>query len=218
LALLGVVELLLVSLPVMSAASPPEAVQPSGISGRVLTGNGFGLSGVVITLKPSNGPEGMADEGKRVQTEQATLINRGGRFVPDVLVVSVGTTASLRSGDGIFHLAQLSHAGQWSTRLGLPANGLEQRFTFPGPPGIVALSDWTSPSGETSYIVVVEDRHFGVSDGQGRFTIEGVVPGTYTLLAWHKDLGLRTFGVTITSAKDTEVEFVLQRPRIAATD
>jgi hypothetical protein len=173
---------------------------------------------VVITLEPSDGSEEVANAVKRVQTEHATILNQGGRFVPDILVVSVGTTASLRSGDGIFHLAQLSHAGKWSTRLALPANGLEHRFIFPGPPGVVALKDLASAAGETTYIVVVDDRYFGVSDSQGRFTIGDVAPGSYSLRAWHKDLGLRTFGVTITRAKGTGVEFVLQGPRVAAME
>jgi hypothetical protein len=214
---LGLTGLLLACYPAVSAALPFVSDQPSSISGTVLAGSGIGLGGVVITLEPLDVSEEVVNEVKRVQTEQATVINQGGRFVPDIVVVSVGTTASLRSGDGMFHGAQLSHAGKWSTRLALPANGLEHRFTVPGPPGIVALRDWTNPAGETTHIIVVENRHFGVSDSQGRFIIGGIAPGTYTLRAWHKDLGLRTFGVTIAGAKETKVEFVFQGPKIAAS-
>ena len=40
-----------------------------------------------------------------------------------------------------------------------------------------------------SHIGVVEHPWFAISDGQGRFSIEGVPPGTYEVTAWHETLG-----------------------------
>lgn len=194
----------------LSAASPPGGGLVNSISGMALSGNGHGLSDVVVTLEPSNRLKAGRIPVKRVQTEQATLLNRGGRFVPETLVVTIGTTASFRSWDGLTHEAKLSMAGREFARLGLPANGLDVRYTFRAP-GLVTLTDERNPHVEPAHIVVVEHHYFSISDTQGRFTIYGVAPGTYTFRAWHKALGSRTLTVTVDEAEETRVKFALDQ-------
>lgn len=193
---------------VLSAAISPENGRLSSVNGTALSINGDGLSGVVITLELADGSEAGGTPGKRIQTEQATLLNRGGRFVPEILVVTIGTTASFRSLDGLTHEAKLSMAGRELAHLGLPANGLDVRYTFTVP-GLVTLADERNPHAEPAHIVVVEHHYFGISDTHGRFTIYGVAPGTYTFRAWHKELGSRTLTVTVDEAEETRVKFAL---------
>lgn len=197
----------------LSAASPPEDELVNSISGMALSANGHGLSDVVVTLDPSDRLKAGRIPVKRVQTEQATLLNRWGRFVPDTLVVTVGTTASFRSWDGLVHEPKLSMAGRKLAHLGLPANGLDVRYTFTVP-GLVTLTDERNPHVEPAHIVVVEHNYFGISDAQGRFTIYGVAPGTYSLRAWHKDLGGRSATVTVDGSKEMRVELSLQHANI----
>lgn len=206
--------LLFASRPTALAATTPEQGQASTIIGTALSGNGEGLGQVVVTLEPVDRSKEAGVQVWRVQTEQATLINRGGPFTPGILVASVGTTASFRSADGLFHTAQLSSTGRLLTQLALPANGLDARYTFTAP-GVVTLSDERHPEADPAYIVVVENRYFDISDGQGRFTIAGVPAGTYTLQAWHKDRGSRTFIVTFAEANERKVEFILEEPKLA---
>lgn len=193
---------------VLSAAISPENGRLSSVNGTALSINGHGLSDVVVTLDPSDRLETRIPL-KRVQTEQATLLNRGGRFVPNILVVTVGTTASFRSWDSLAHEAKLSMAGGELAHLGLPANGLDVRYTFTVP-GLVTLADERNPHVESAHIVVVEQHHyFDISDTQGRFAIYGVEPGTYTLRAWHKELGSRTLIVAVDEAEEARVKFAL---------
>jgi len=38
-----------------------------------------------------------------------------------------------------------------------------------------------------AFILVFAHRFFSVTDGQGRYRIDRVPPGTYTVAAWHEE-------------------------------
>ena len=40
-----------------------------------------------------------------------------------------------------------------------------------------------------NWLYVVDHPYFGITDQDGRFTLDQVPPGPYTLLAWHPILG-----------------------------
>lgn len=212
-AIFGAAALLLVSWPAAPFASTEakgHAGRSGSVNGTVLSAYGEGLGGVVITLEPFGRLREAGDDvTPRVQTEQATLLNRGGRFTPELLVVTVGTTASFRSWDGLFHTAHLFIEGRELDHLPLPANGLDARYTFTAP-GIITLRDERAPEQEPAHIVVLQHRNFAVSDHQGRFTVDALAPGRYRLRCWHKALREdREFLVTAKSGKAVTVELLL---------
>ncbi len=214
--IVGLCGLLLAYSPATSfGATAPEGGQASTISGTVLSENGAGLREVVITLEPVSGSRDARQVTQSGETEEAMVINQGGRFVPDLLVISVGTPVTFRSSDGIFHTAEISDAGRLLTHLALPADGRKFEYVFTEP-GVIAVKDWMNPRRDIAHIVVSENRYFDISNGQGWFSISGVPAGTYTLRAWHKDLGSRTFTFTVslTDAKETRVKLVLQEPKL----
>jgi Carboxypeptidase regulatory-like domain len=53
-------------------------------------------------------------------------------------------------------------------------------------------------------------------DGAGNFTLKDVPPGTYTVVAWHKTAGTFLKTVTVSDARDSEVNFTL--PYVEPTD
>jgi plastocyanin len=193
----------------------------SGIAGIVTTERGHGLPDVVITLEPVSGSSEAADgtrprEASGADTGRRPLvINQGGRFAPDLLVVPVGTTVAFRSSDGLFHTAELSDGGKLLAHLGLPADGRDFAYTFTAP-SIVTVKDWMNPHRDLAYIVVTEGPHFAVSNGQGHFAIRNVPPGSYTLRAWHRELGSRTstFRVQLVAGADAQVKLALQEPKL----
>jgi len=214
----GLAGLLLVFGPAsLSASTAPEKASASSISGNALAENGAGLQGVVITLESLTGSTDAGSITHPAEAEGATVINQGGRFTPDLLVVTVGTTVSFRSSDGLFHTAELSDAEILRSHLALPADGRRFEYTFTEP-GVIAVKDWMNPRRDVAYIVVAENRYFDVSNGHGRFAISGITAGTYTLRAWHKDLGSRTFtfAVKLIDAKETRVTLVLQEPKLVS--
>ena len=218
LVIVGFSGLLLAVTPTDSPAADEQRIGwESSISGTALAENGAGLQGVVITVEPLTGFTDAGSVTHPAEAEGSMVINQGGHFIPDLLVVSVGTTVNFRSSDGLFHTAELSDAGSLLAHLALPADGRKFEYTFTTP-GVTAVKDWMNPRRDVAYIVVAENRHFDVSNGQGRFAISGVPAGTYTLRAWHKDLGSRTFtfAVKLIDAKETKVKFVLQEPKLVS--
>ncbi len=215
---LGFAGLLLASRPAISfAASTEQQGQVSSINGTAVAENGAGLQGVVITLEPLTGFTEAGSVAHPAEAEGSTVINQGGHFIPDLLVVSVGTRVNFRSSDGLFHTAELSDAGRLLAHLALPADGRKFEYTCAAP-GVIAIKDWMNPQRDVAYIVVAENRHFDVSNGQGRFAISGIPAGIYTLRAWHKDLGSRTFtfDVKLIDAKETKFKFVFQEPKLVS--
>ena len=43
-----------------------------------------------------------------------------------------------------------------------------------------------------AYVGVLEHPYFAVTDKDGKFTLKGLPPGTYTIEAWHEKLGTQT--------------------------
>ena len=53
------------------------------------------------------------------------------------------------------------------------------------------------------YVNVSKHPFFAVTDADGKFTITGLPPGTYTLAALHEKMGEKTIQMTV-SAKDNK--------------
>jgi len=54
-----------------------------------------------------------------------------------------------------------------------------------------------------SYIAVSNNPYFAVTGGDGSYTIKGLPPGSYTLVAWHEKYGKKESPVTV-AAKDSK--------------
>jgi hypothetical protein len=59
-----------------------------------------------------------------------------------------------------------------------------------------------------SYVGVMANPYFAISDADGAFTIKNLPPGTYTIEAWHEKFGRRTAKVTIGDKQAQTVAFV----------
>lgn len=210
----GLAALLLLGGPSVSDATEVEAGRGTGIAGLALTETWTGLQEVVVTLEPSGEFREETRATERDQVAETTLINRGGLFIPDLLVVPGGAQVTVRSGDRQFHTAELTSAGRLLSHLALLADGPDFTFTVTTP-GVIAVRDWMNPERAPAYIVVRETRYFDVSDGLGRFAIRDIPAGTYTLRAWHKDLGSLAFAVTVADGIETRVALSFATPKIA---
>jgi hypothetical protein len=59
------------------------------------------------------------------------------------------------------------------------------------------------------YFVVVKGPS-GTSDESGKYTIENVPPGSYTLTAWQEELGTQTQKVTVAAGKPASADFTFK--------
>ena len=58
-----------------------------------------------------------------------------------------------------------------------------------------------------AWLAVLPHPFFGVSGGDGSFTIKGLPPGTYTIEAWHEKYGAQTASVTVAGSETKTADF-----------
>jgi plastocyanin len=128
-------------------------------------------------------------EAGRVRMNQ-----EGQAFVPHVLAVTVGTTVDFPNNDVTFHnVFSLSKAKSFD--LGRYSRGRSKAVQFDRPGVVQVFCDIHSHM--SAYILVFAHRFFAVTDTSGRFAIDGVPPGTYTLAVWHEGEVRQTRAVTV---------------------
>jgi len=142
-------------------------------------------------------------EGVRVSMDQ-----RNETFVPHLLAITVGTTVDFPNNDRTYHnVFSLSKARRFD--LGRYATGRSKSIRFDRP-GIVRVF-CEIHSHMNAFILVFTHRFFAVSDVDGRYQIDGVPPGTYTLVAWIEGVIRDSRNITITSeTRSVETDFPIR--------
>ncbi len=156
----------------------------------------FERSRVVIYLE---GP-GPSDPA----TFKMEQLNR--RFVPDLLAVPVGSTVSFPNLDPIFHnIFSLSKPKSFD--LGSYDKGETRSVVFPKP-GIVDVYCHlhTNMAGT---IVITPNRWYARSDKSGKYQIQDVPPGKYTVVAWHKTAGFFKKSIVVEAGQDSVADFLI---------
>ena len=152
-------------------------------------------------------PRGAFDPG---EDRRPRMLQQNERFIPHVLAVTAGTWVDFPNGDSTYHnVFSLSKANEFN--LGRYAAGRSKAERFERP-GIVRVF-CEIHSHMSAFIVVFAHRYYAVTDDDGRYRLDGVPPGTYTLAVWnetvHGDPPRRT--VTIgESGGDVEVDFTIR--------
>jgi plastocyanin len=114
---------------------------------------------------------------------QAEIEQLGETFIPHVLPIVKGTAVEFPNRDSIFHNV-FSLSATKSFDLGRYPMGDSRMVQF-DVPGIVPVFCHIH-SDMSAIILVLDNPYFSVPDTQGRFSIENIPPGKYTLAAWHE--------------------------------
>ena len=121
-----------------------------------------------------------ANEQRRARMDQ-----RNERFVPHVLAIVAGTWVDFPNDDKTYHnVFSLSKTQEFN--LGRYAAGHSKAVRFENP-GIVRVF-CEIHSHMSAFILVFAHRFFAVTDDDGRYRIDGVPPGTYTVVVWNETL------------------------------
>jgi plastocyanin len=128
------------------------------------------------------------------------------RFLPDLVVVPVGSTVSFPNMDPIFHnIFSLSKPKTFD--LGTYDRGETRTVQFPKA-GIVDVYCHLHPN-MTATIVVTPNRWYAQPDRSGQYQIPDVPPGQYTLVAWHKTAGFFRKQIVIEAGHDSVADFLI---------
>ena len=134
------------------------------------------------------------------------------RFVPHVLGVQVGQPMLARNSDMELHNVHYTPERNANTNFSLNNAGDERTVEFghpePEPTKIKCdVHPWM-----TAHVGVFAHPFFTVTNEAGRFTIERVPAGQYTLKAWHERFGTREQRITVADAAgDVAHDFIFAR-------
>lgn len=160
--------------------------------------NGKPLSDVVVTLQ---GPVGQPAVHLNADMDQ-----RAQQFAPHVLAVHTGTPIKFPNSDNIRHqVYSFSPAKRFELRLyeGTPSDPV-----LFDKPGVVVLG-CNIHDGMLGYVYVTEDPRFGVTDDQGKLTLDNLPVGEYRVTLWHPQIvdmqpyGAGSITIPLTGLKQT---------------
>jgi hypothetical protein len=167
----------------------------------LLQAPGGGLRNVAVFL------EGV-QRGRPLSGEKPVLAERHCTFVPHVLTLTAGSKLLLHNQDPVlntFHAIEM-RGGRTLFNEGL-AN-LDQKLYRRIPrQGLVKMLCDVHPW-EVAYLVAFNHPYHTVSDAEGRFALEQIPAGRYTLGLWHEKLGGRRQTVELGPGAHLKVEIV----------
>lgn len=148
-------------------------------------------------------PRGAFDEG---DPGRAVMDQRNETFVPRLLAVQTGTTVDFPNSDATFHnVFSLSRAKRFD--LGRYAAGRSKSVRFDRPGVVRVFCDIHSHM--SAFVVVFNHPYFRVTDADGRFRIDNVPPGTYTLVGWYEGEARIRRSVAVPAGGAADVELIV---------
>lgn len=136
-------------------------------------------------------PRGAFDERS---PGRAVMDQRDETFVPHVLAVQAGTVVDFPNSDRTFHnVFSLSKARRFD--LGRYAAGRSKAVRFDQPGVVRVFCDIHSHM--NAFVLVFAHRYYDVTDAAGRFTLDAVPAGTYTVVGWYEGEPRTSRAVTV---------------------
>jgi plastocyanin len=176
----------------------PAAAKSQGatVSGRVVLIEKAGqkttdLDNAVVWLVPR------AASSARPRVSKVEVAMRARQFAPHVRVVPVGATVAFPNQDPFGHNIFSSTPGS-SFDLGLYGRGQSREQVFSKAGAIPVYCNIHSRM--AAFVVVVASPWYSQASADGRWSIKGVPPGTYTAHIWHERGAEATRQVTVTAA------------------
>ena len=144
---------------------------------------------------------------EQTESDRAVMDQRNETFDPHVLAITTGTTVDFPNSDRIYHnVFSLSKTAQFD--LGRYATGRSKSVRFDRP-GVVRVF-CEIHSHMNAFILVFSHPFFAQTDTDGRYRIDSVPPGTYSLIAWNEGASSEPVPVTVANGGVAELDLTLR--------
>lgn len=145
----------------------------------------------------------------------AVLDQKGCRYVPHVVGAMVGQPVEFRNSDPTMHNIHPTPDGTGAAAAGFDISqapmGDPVQHVFPQAQLMLPIRCNNHPW-MNAFVNVVDNPFFAVTGADGRFTIAGLPPGTYTLGAVHEKSGEQTLQITVAPRQSATAEFTFTAP------
>ena len=150
-------------------------------------------------------------EGKKfpTPTEKKVLDQQGCQYFPHVMGLQVGQPLSIKNSDATLHNIHAMPKSNTEFNQGQPIQNMEFDKTFDKAEVMVPFKCDVHPW-MNAYVGVLDHPYYAVSGEDGSFAIDKLPAGTYTLEAWHEELGTATKDVTVAANQTVDVTFDFQ--------
>jgi plastocyanin len=185
--------------PLRMDSDPKCVADPGAMSETLLVGPDGGVQNVLVYVK-----DGLGARTYPVPTTPVTLDQKGCRYSPHVFGVQVGQPVMISNSDATLHNVNAAPKNNRAFNFGQPASVPAVARTFDKPEVMIPLRcdvhGWMN-----AYVGVVAHPFFAVTKDDCRFEIKGLPAGTYTIEAWHEQLGTQTQSVTVDAQAPAKV-------------
>ena len=128
-------------------------------------------------------------------------------FVPHVLPIVVGTTVDFPNNDHTYHnVFSLSKTKTFD--LGRYAAGRSKAIRFDRPGIVRVFCDIHSHM--SAFILVFGHPFFAMTDPDGRYRLDNVPPGTYSVVAWNEGTASDPVPIAVPSGGTAELDLVVR--------
>ncbi len=139
--------------------------------------------------------------------QKGALVNqKKSMFRPRVQGILIGQEVSMRNSDPVIHNVRSLSSKNRPFNIGQPAGTPDRRKVFKDKEGPIELRCDFHPW-MRAYLFVMEHPCFAVTDAEGRFAINGLVAGNYTLAIWHEAFGEQEQEITVKADGLKGIEF-----------
>ena len=163
----------------LAAACVAAAAAAAPVEVRVAAADGKALPGAVVFLEPRDG------KPPPLPTSQVEIAQVDRRFVPEVSVVTVGSSVNFPNRDTVrHHVYSFSPTKKFEIKLYVGSPTAPVVFDKPG----IAVLGCNIHDNMAAWVVVVDTPWWARSGADGRVSWPNVPAGRYKLRVWHAAL------------------------------